>query len=90
MVLLEAMAAGLPVIASRVGGVAELVGHGRDGWLVEPGDVMALRAALLEALLDPGARATRGSAARERVAAEFSHERMVSRTLGVYRDVLEA
>ncbi|PID37946.1 MAG: hypothetical protein CSA65_09210 [Proteobacteria bacterium] len=56
VVLLEAMAAGLPVIAARVGGAAELIDSSISGWLVPPDDMGALRAAIARALHDPGAR----------------------------------
>jgi glycosyltransferase involved in cell wall biosynthesis len=75
-VILEAMAAGLPVVATRVGGVPELVFHGRTGWLVNPGDAPALAAALSRVLADPDARQTLGRAGRERALKDFSLETM--------------
>ena len=64
---LEAMAAGLPVIAFAVGGIPEIVEDGVSGLLVTPGDVDGLAAAIDRAVLDPGWRARAGRAARERV-----------------------
>jgi len=61
----EAMACGLPVVASRVGGVAELVAEGRTGWLVPPGDDHALWSALSSALADPALIASMRSRSRE-------------------------
>jgi glycosyltransferase involved in cell wall biosynthesis len=64
--ILEAMAAGLPVVASRVGGVPEQVSHGETGLLVEPGDPDALAAALQLLATDPALRLRLGAAGRER------------------------
>ncbi|MHB9073210.1 MAG: glycosyltransferase [Desulfobaccales bacterium] len=75
-VVLEAMAAGLPVVATRVGGVPELVELNRTGWLVNPGDAPALAAALSQALADPDARQAMGKAGRERAVKHFSLETM--------------
>jgi glycosyltransferase involved in cell wall biosynthesis len=65
-VLLEAQAAGLPVVATEVGGVAEALGHGRSGLLVPPGDAAACAAALRRLAADEGLR-------RELVAAGLAH-----------------
>ena len=75
-VVLEAMAAGLPVVATRVGGVPELVDHGHTGWLVNPGDVTGLAAAMNQALADSDAIQARGQAGRERAVKHFSLETM--------------
>ena len=66
--LIEAAAAGQPVVATAVGGVPELVVDGQTGWLVPPDDPPALAAALVAALRDPEARARMGAAARRRAA----------------------
>jgi starch synthase (maltosyl-transferring) len=76
-VVLEAMAARRPVVATAVEGSEDLVVPGRTGWLVAPGDPEALGQALLEAALDPQRRDRFGAAGRARVEAEFSLERMV-------------
>jgi len=70
VVLMEAMAARLPVIASRVGGTAELVEDGVSGHLIAPGDAGALHNAILAVMTGPD-RAAMGQAGRARVAAEF-------------------
>ncbi len=86
--ILEAMRAGLPVVASAVGGVHEAVIEGATGRIVPAGDVAALRAALGELLGDPTRRAAMGRAGRARYEAEFTFEQMLDRTLGVYRAVV--
>jgi glycosyltransferase involved in cell wall biosynthesis len=74
---MEAMAAGLPVIASRVGGLLDLIEDGRTGILVPPGDVAALAAAIEPLVLNPARAFALGSAAREEIARRYSFERMV-------------
>jgi glycosyltransferase involved in cell wall biosynthesis len=69
--VLEAMAAGLPVVASAVGGVPESVADGATGLLVPPGDAAALAAALEQLLADSALRRRLGAAGRERVRARF-------------------
>ena len=71
VVLMEAMAAGLPVIATRIAGIPELVEDGIHGRLVPPGDTDALRAAIAEVLADPETRKRMGDAGRATVAAGF-------------------
>ncbi len=66
-VLIEAMACGLPVVATRIDAVGELVSDSEDGLLVEPGDSGALGAALQRLAADPGLRARLGEAGRETV-----------------------
>ena len=78
-VVVEAMASGLPVVATRVGGLPEVVVPGETGWLVPPGDVPALAAAMGHLLGDPEAREVFGRAGRERVKRDFSLAVMVRR-----------
>jgi glycosyltransferase involved in cell wall biosynthesis len=87
-VVLEAMAAGLPVVATRVGGLPELVVPGETGWLVPPGDPAALAAALRGLLADPGTREAFGRAGHRRAARCFplaamvrSHEAVLEKLL---------
>jgi glycosyltransferase involved in cell wall biosynthesis len=84
-VVLEAMAAGLPVVATRVGGVPELVVPGLSGWLVDPGDPPMLAASLSQVLGDPDRRRAMGREGRARACREFSLETMTHR----YESVLE-
>lgn len=77
MALIEAMAAGLPVVASSVGGIPEVVENGVHGLLVEPGDPVALAEAIAVLGRDPSLRARMGAAGRNRVRARFSVEAMV-------------
>ncbi|HEV3478319.1 MAG TPA: glycosyltransferase family 4 protein [Gaiellaceae bacterium] len=72
--VLEAMAAGLPVVGSSVGGVPELVGDGETGFLVEPGNPDELAAAIGRLLADPELRRRMGEAGRERARVRFALE----------------
>jgi glycosyltransferase involved in cell wall biosynthesis len=71
VVLMEAMSCGLPVVASRLSGIPELVEHGVEGLLVPPGDAVALADAIETLRDDPGLRARLGAAARSRIEREF-------------------
>jgi len=75
--LLEAMALGLPVVATNVDGVPEAVEHGRSGLLCEPKDSQALFSAIQELLLKPSLRRQLGDAARERVSKQFQLIEMI-------------
>jgi glycosyltransferase involved in cell wall biosynthesis len=83
--VLEAMAAGLPVIASRVGGIPELVVDGETGFLVAPGDPDGLAEAIDRLLGDAGLRERFGAAGRARVEAHFGHEAFVAAHLELLR-----
>lgn len=86
--IIEAMRAGLPVVASDVGGVGELVSEGQNGYLVQPGDVEGLAEGLRCLLADPDLRARLGRASRQRYEEQFRFEEMADRTLEVYQSVL--
>lgn len=87
-VLLEAMAAGKPVIASRVGGAPEIVDDGTTGILVPPGDAQALSDAIGRAVRDERWLAAAGAAARVRYEQAFTVEHWIERLERLYRDVL--
>ena len=87
---LEAMASGTPVIASRIGGLPEVIVDGETGRLVPPGDVEALRETLRALLADPRTAERLGRRARERVVAEFTWDRCAERCLAAYQELLAA
>ncbi|MFQ5592128.1 MAG: glycosyltransferase family 4 protein [Phycisphaerae bacterium] len=85
MSLVEGMASGLPVVATRVGGMTEIVEEGKTGLLVEPGDHRALAEALLTILDRPDCGRTMGKAGRERAAHLFSWDRIAEKILQLAR-----
>jgi glycosyltransferase involved in cell wall biosynthesis len=85
MAVLEAMAAGLPVVASRVGGLDELVDPGETGLLVRPGDPAELARAIARLLDEPGLRARMGAAGRARVERHFDLDAALRAHLDLYR-----
>ncbi len=88
LVLLEAFACGTPVLATAVGGVAEMLEEGRAGGLVAPGDPRALAEALAAALLDAPRRSAWAQAGSERLAAHHGVERMLDAAEAIYEDML--
>jgi glycosyltransferase involved in cell wall biosynthesis len=90
IVALEAMASGLPVVASAVGGLLDTVDDGVTGYLVPFGDVDALAGRISSLLGDAALRARMGEAARVAVEGAFSWEQSVQATMDLYRDVLAA
>lgn len=89
MALLEAMEAGKPVVATRVGGNPELTVHGRTGFLVEPRDVKGLADGILRMVNDPVAMKAFGREGAERVRMLFSRELMANLYGGLYEQLLE-
>jgi L-malate glycosyltransferase len=85
---LEAMACGLVPVATRTGGVAELITHGEDGYLEEVGDVEAMAGRLRELLTQPLRRAQLAAAARRTAQTRFSTELIIPRYEEYYRVVL--
>jgi glycosyltransferase involved in cell wall biosynthesis len=86
--IIEAMRAGLPVVASDVGGVRESVQNEENGFLIPRGDMWTLRDRLRLLISDYKLRGRMGAASRRRYEEEFSAERMVAKTLDVYDSVL--
>jgi glycosyltransferase involved in cell wall biosynthesis len=86
-VIIEAMAASLPVVASRTGGIPELVDNGVSGLLVEPGAPAPLAAALERVLSDPALAERFGVAGRRRVHQSFERTMQVDRLETLYRSV---
>lgn len=85
MVILEAFSAGKPVIASNIGGIPELVDHGVDGLLFEPGDVEGLVAAIRILVDDPNLASEMGRRGRAKVEERFSISSHMDALLGIYR-----
>jgi L-malate glycosyltransferase len=86
--LLDAMACSRASVATRAGGIPELVQDGRTGVLVEPRDHAAMAREIVRLLRDDGLRRQMGEAARSRVAEKFTVERMVAETAAVYERVV--
>ena len=86
--ILEAMRAGLPVVASSVGGIGEAISDDETGYLVPRGDVDLLRSRIERLLTDPALRVRFGANGRMRYEQHFTLAGFVTKTLAVYRDVL--
>jgi glycosyltransferase involved in cell wall biosynthesis len=88
LVLLEATASGLPVVATGVGGVPELVVHGETGVLVPPNDPQALAEAINSLLDDPQRMKRMGARGRGRVREHFTWDKVAERMVGYFREIL--
>ncbi|HZC80055.1 MAG TPA: glycosyltransferase, partial [Ktedonobacterales bacterium] len=86
--VMEAMAAGLPVVATRVGGTEEVVEEGRTGFLVEPGDLGALVDRTRRLIAEERLRADMGHLGRSRIESVFPMEKMVTATAALYDEAL--
>jgi glycosyltransferase involved in cell wall biosynthesis len=86
---IEALASGCPVVATRVGGVPDVVTDGVDGFLVAPAAVDELAVRLAELARDPGLRARMGDAGRERMRTRYAVDRLIDDIDRLYRDLLE-
>jgi glycosyltransferase involved in cell wall biosynthesis len=87
--LIEASAAGVPVVATDVGGVADVVLQERTGRIVPPGDAASLADAVICLLNDPGLRARMGASGRHHVSQRFSSGRLVTDIVSLYEEALE-
>jgi glycosyltransferase involved in cell wall biosynthesis len=83
---LEAMAAGRPVVATRVGAIPEVVAHDATGWLVDPHDIPSLSEALVQMAGDPRRRAALGARGARRARERFSIDALVEGTVAVYEE----
>jgi 2-deoxystreptamine N-acetyl-D-glucosaminyltransferase/2-deoxystreptamine glucosyltransferase len=90
VVCAEAMAHGKPVVASAVGGLANLIEDGRTGLLVPAGDVRALRDAIERLLSDGELRQHLGAAARERIVSFYGWKRVTEATLAAYQETVDS
>lgn len=88
IVLVESMACGVPCVATRVGGAADVVLDGETGFLVPYGDDAALAESIRRVLADPALARRLGEAGQKRAFAEYSWDAVVDRTLALYRDVI--
>jgi glycosyltransferase involved in cell wall biosynthesis len=88
-VLLEAMAMGKPVVASSVGGIPDLVHHGKTGFLVTPGSVSELKSGLLTLIRNKALAKEMGEEGRMRISEEFSAGRMAQSIEKLYRELLQ-
>jgi len=86
--ILEAMSEGLPVVATNVGGIPELVEHERTGYLISPGDVKALWTALRRLVIDCQLRGQLGDRGRRRAETRFSVQQMVAEIESIYASLL--
>lgn len=89
LAVLEAMATGLPVVASASGGLVELIEHASTGWLVPPGDSATLGQCLQKAIRDFECLDAMGAAGRARVLRYFSAELMAAQISGIYDKILQ-
>ena len=88
MVVLEAMACGVPVVATSVEGTPEVIRNGVDGWLAKPGCIDSLASALLQATSDRGSWSQCSIAAAKRQAEKFSDTAMTAATADVYAEIV--
>jgi glycosyltransferase involved in cell wall biosynthesis len=88
LVVMEAMAFGLPVVASSIHGIPELIRHDQEGMLFAPGDAAALGKALAALQCDPARAAALGAAGRQRIEEEFTLEQCVARHAALLDEVL--
>jgi glycosyltransferase involved in cell wall biosynthesis len=84
MALLEAMSWGLPVVATAVGGIPQVLKDGENGWMVRPGDVDALCRTLCLAIAESDASARMGRAARKTIEDSFSLSASIERLIAIY------
>jgi len=84
----EAMACGVPVVATTAGAFPEVVADGETGWLVAPGDARALAAAIKRLMADPAERERMGDAGRRRMQERFTWRETARKTVALYEEIL--
>ena len=89
MVILEAMASKVPVVASAVGGIPEMIQEGKSGFLVPAKEPASLAKKLSVLIADKGLRESMGETARRQVEETFSETEMIRKTEQVYLDLLK-
>ena len=87
--ILEGMAVGLPVVATNIGGIPELVTHGLTGYLFPPGDARVLAGFVVHLMREPSLRQKMGSAGRERVERDFSVATVLKKLGAFYNEMLK-
>jgi glycosyltransferase involved in cell wall biosynthesis len=87
LAMMEAMSAGVPVVATRAPGSEELISHERDGLLANVGDRLAIARALQKLLDNPALRGEFGAAGRQKMSERFAVAPMVDRVVSVYDEV---
>jgi glycosyltransferase involved in cell wall biosynthesis len=86
--VLEALAYGLPVVATPVGGIPDAISDGVNGYLIQPGDVEALAARIISLLKDPQLRQTLGENGRRTVATTFAVDHILQQLYAIYEDIV--
>jgi glycosyltransferase involved in cell wall biosynthesis len=89
LAIIEAQISGLPIVASRIGGVPELVQDGINGFAISPGNVQALAEVIQRLLVDVQFRRRLGQEGRKKALDEFTFDRMLTKTYQVYEDVMK-
>jgi glycosyltransferase involved in cell wall biosynthesis len=88
LVILEAMASGLPVVASDVGGISEAIEDSVTGFLIRPRDVDGLAGAVMQVLESPDGGAAMGEAGRRKVEREFALEATIAAVIDLYEELV--
>lgn len=88
MSVLEAMAAGVPVVSTRVGGIPEAITDGKEGWLVQPGDIEALSERLAKIIANPPLAEEMGAAARHKAEERFSARAVLPELIALYDEIM--
>jgi glycosyltransferase involved in cell wall biosynthesis len=88
-VVLEAMALGTPVVATRIAGVPDMLAHETSGWLIPPGDAGAMAAGITRLLTDPALRSQFAAAGRSTIETRFSFRERMNRIQRIYDELLQ-